>query len=439
MEWIYLDNNATTQPAPQVVEAVCEAHEMLWANPSSAHRLGQSVRHRIELARASVASLIGCLPREVVFTSGGTESNNLAVQGVLGGGDRPSCKIPLNDRDDRTGDASYLAGTLITTPIEHPSILEPAAALTGDGVAVHQLPINEDARVSPGNLTRALEMAASRSRVTLVSIQWANNETGSIQPVQQLAEAIARYRREAGEAVSHASRRQVLFHIDATQAVGKIPVDVRQIPIDLMTFSAHKFHGPKGIGALYIRQGVPLTPRQRGGPHERQLRGGTENTAGIIGMGVAAQLAQSFVGDADKVKVLRSLRDNFERAVVAAVPGTVIHGGPPTGSGGNRADLNFCSSRLWNTSTLGFAGLESQAVLIGLSERGLCASAGAACSSGSLEPSPVLAAMGVPDDVAQGSVRFSLCRSTTRRQIERAVHDVVEVVRRLNKAMPQAV
>ena len=457
MQWIYLDNNATTQPAPEVIEAVREVHERLWANPSSVHRYGQMVRQRVELARASVASLIDCLPREIIFTSGGTESNNLALYGVLevealrlaklsgaivaadqGRGERSSLTDIHGVTTSRSG-----AG-LITTPIEHPAVREPAEALQELGVVVHHLPVVDGGWVTAHDLAAVLEEHIATRRVILVSIQWANNETGSIQPVSELANVV----RQCRESFGGGSRRQgkrLLFHVDATQAVGKIPVDVRDVPVDLLTLSAHKFHGPKGVGALFVRDGVQLRPLRRGGPQERQLRGGTENTAGIIGMGVAAELAQAFVAKQARVDELQGLRDQFEEAVLAALPDTVIHSkpqptklqkvGPTDGMDLNSPTL-FVNQRLWNTSNLSFPSLESEAILLGLSERGLCASAGSACSSGSLEPSPVLRAMGVPDRVAHGSVRFSLSRWTQLRQIKEAVGVVVEVVNRVKKTMP---
>jgi cysteine desulfurase len=391
--WVYLDNNATTCPAPEVVAAMAEVHQTLWANPSSVHRFGQTVRQRIELARAAVAGLIGCRPRDVVFTSGGTESNNLALHGwfAAAGGAADRC--------------------LITTAVEHAAIREPAETLERGGVEVVRLAIDAAGRVDPGVLDAALQRHADGDRPVLVSIQWANNETGTIQPVAHLAEVVARHR-----------RRGLAFHVDATQAVGKLPVDLQTVGIDLLTLAAHKFHGPKGVGALYLRPGVRLRPLQRGGPQEREKRGGTENTAGVIGMGVAAELAGAFIADAAAVGRLRAMRDRFERAVAEAMPDAVVNAGD--------------ADRLWNTSNIGFPQLEAEAILLGLSERGVCASAGAACSSGSLEPSPVLLAMGIPETVAHGSVRFSLSRYTTDDEIDAALAAIPVVVSRLRQTLP---
>lgn len=397
MDWIYLDNNATTQPAPEVVEKVAEVHRRLWANPSSVHRFGQMVRQQMELARAHTAELIGAAPREIIFTSGGTESNNLALRGTLNRG-----------------------GTLITTRVEHSAIREPGQAMEESGVRRILLPVDIAGRVDPGSLDAAIGESAEAGAdgPILVSIQWANNETGVLQPMAVLAEVVDRHRQ--------AGRRNLLLHVDATQAVGKISIDAAAIPFHLLTMSAHKFHGPKGVGALYVRRSVRLRAQNLGGPQEREKRGGTENTAGIIGMGVAAQLAAGFLADVPHLERLRGLRDRLETGICQALPGTAINGsrdGRP-------------AARLWNTTNLGFPRIEAEAILVGLSERGVCASAGAACSSGSLEPSPVLLAMGIPEEVAHGSVRFSLGRYTRQEEIERALELVPAVVKRLAQVMP---
>jgi len=394
----YLDNNATTRPADAVTEAVRQAHEALWANPSSVHRFGQSVRQRVELARAAVAALIHAKDREIIFTSGGTESNNLALRGLL----EPLC--------DAAGATKPL---LLTTRVEHSAIREPAAYLEKRGVEVVYAPVDRAGVVEVAELKRILGERAA-GRVTLVSVQWANNETGVIQPVEAVAAAVE-------EAKRNASAR-VMLHLDATQAVGKIPVEVRAVATDLLTLSAHKFHGPKGVGALYIRSGVRLRPYMLGGPQERDRRGGTENTPGILGMGVAAELAGAFVTDEPRITALQAMRDRFEQGVLAACPGAVVNSaGAP---------------RLWNTSNIAFPRLEAEAILMALSERGICASAGAACSSGSLEPSPVLLAMGIPEVLAHGSVRFSISRETTDGEIDRALRVIPEVVAKLSKTLP---
>ena len=404
VETIYLDHNATTRPADAVADAVDEATRELWANPSSVHRPGQQVRQRIELARQSVATLIGARPREVVFTSGGTESNNLAIRGLL--------------------DAAGPRGVLLTTAIEHSAVREPAEALRDRGGVVEHLSLDADGRVAPETVERAIEAHAEAADggVMLISVQWANNETGVIQPIAAIAEAVHAVRDRL-----NAERRgpaALVFHVDATQAVGKLPVDVKGARIDLMTFAGHKFHGPKGVGALYVRTGVRLRAVQRGGPQERERRGGTENTPAIVGLGVAADLARDFLVDANRIAALERLRDDFERRVTASLEGTIVNGRD--------------APRLWNTSNCGFAGLEAEAILIALSEKGVCASAGAACSSGSLEPSPVLRAMGIPEAVAHGSVRFSIGRDTTADELQRAAAAVEAVVGKLLRTLPVA-
>ncbi|MFW6059151.1 MAG: cysteine desulfurase family protein [Phycisphaeraceae bacterium] len=409
MDWIYLDNNATTQPAPEVIAACREALEQYWANPSSVHRLGQQVRQRVELARQSVAQLLGCEPRELIFTSGGTEANNLAIRGLL---DASLWKA-------RDGGA---AGALVTTAVEHSAVREPAEAWAQAGGLVEQIPVDEAGVVQVEALPAILARCMEQSRPIVVSVQWANNETGVIQPIERIAQAVHEVRARAKEA---GARPQLYLHTDATQAVGKIPVDAKAAGVDLLTLAAHKFHGPKGVGALYARSGVRLRVQQRGGPQEREKRGGTENTPGILGFGAAAELARDFVTDTARIAELAALRDRFEQAILDAVPHAMVNGGT--------------ADRLWNTSNIAFPALEAEAILLGLSERGVCASAGAACSSGSLEPSPVLQAMGVPEPAAHGSVRFSLSRYTTADQIDRAIRTVPEVVVKLGKTMPLGV
>jgi len=410
MDWLYLDNNATTQPAPQVIAAMHEVNEQLWANPSSVHRFGQSVRQRVELARASVAKLVGCKDREIIFTSGGTESNNLALRGALNIG------APANTDHRRL---------LITTKIEHAAVREPAAMLESLGTEVIYLPISVDGWVNPQDVMKALMDHASPGDTVVVSIQWANNETGIVQPIEEIAAQIASCRqmlkqREVEE--NYAGKSRLLFHVDGTQAVGKMSVNLASIGVDLMTFAAHKFHGPKGIGALFVRSGLKLRPQNLGGPQERDRRGGTENTPGIIGMGVAADLAKAFIEDESAIASKQSMRDRFEKLIIESLPDVVINSGS--------------KPRLWNTSNLGFPRLEAEAILLGLSEKGLCASAGAACSSGSLEPSPVLLAMGIDPMVAHGSVRFSLSRYTTQDEIDRAAKLIPQVVMKLARTLP---
>ncbi|MEL7087021.1 MAG: cysteine desulfurase family protein [Planctomycetota bacterium] len=417
MDLIYLDNNATTRPSPEVAAAVAEAHEAWWANPSSVYRFGQQVRQRLELARASVARLIGARPRELVFTSGGTEACALALDGVM---DRWGAK-PTDSEGPGPG------GTLITSWTEHAAVRELAEAREKRGGVVVWLPTVAGGAVDVAALIDAL---GSLGGPALVSAMWANNETGVVQPIGAVAAAVAEAR---------GAGKEVWLHTDATQAVGKLPVDVNSLPggtqvsgapgagVDLLSFAGHKFHGPKGVGGLWVRRGVRLLPQQHGGPQETERRGGTENVPGVIGMGVAADQASAWVRDAAEAGAQGDLRDRLE----ARIQHGLAEAGLPTpavNSGG--------SERLWNTTNLGFRGLEAEAILLGLSERGVCASAGAACSSGSLEPSPVLLAMGVEEAVAHGSIRWSLSRHTTAEEIDAAAAAVVAVVGRLAKVMP---
>lgn len=400
MERIYVDHNATTPPAPQVVAAMTEILEEQWGNPSSIHRFGQSVRQRVELARSKVAGLIGARDRELIFTSGGTESNNLVLRSAL-----------TADRlRSRTSPA-----VIITSPIEHASIEKPVEDLKEAGAHVVQLGVDASGRVAPDELAAVLRDHGSRGAWIFVTIQWANNETGVLQSIEELVE-VCRYETRKSPAC------RILFHTDATQAVGKIPVDVKACGVDFLTCSAHKFHGPKGIGTLYARTGARLRWRQFGGSQERDRRGGTENVAGIVGMGTAAELAGAFVADRDAAKGAEVRRDRFEDHMVRVLPGSVVHA--------------HAAPRLWNTTNIGFANVAAEAILIALSEKGVCASAGAACSSGSLEPSPILLAMGIPESLAHGSVRFSLSRFTDDDEIDQAIQIVPSIVQRLARILP---
>jgi cysteine desulfurase len=386
---ISLDHNATTPPSPAVIEAVRSALADHWHNPSSVHRGGQDARHRVELARAALARLLGVPPRELVLCASGTESIGMAIRGTLAS----------------TADTVPGERTLITTDLEHAAVRDLAALLEKhEGLRVRTLPILPGGLVDAAALPAMLD-AANPAR-TLVSVQWANNETGVVQPV---------------EAIGAACRaRGVPFHCDGTQWVGKMPVAGVTPALhefcDLLTFSPHKFHGPKGVGGLWIRRGVrvrPVTP----GSQELGRRGGTEHVAGIVGAGVAAEAAFAWLAEDAERDRLAALRDRFEDAVLSACPGAVAHGrGHP---------------RLWNTTNIGFPRLEAEALLLLLSEAGVYASAGAACSSGSLDPSPVLLAMGVAPEIAHGSVRFSMSRHTTPDELDRAAGIVAACVQRL--------
>lgn len=391
---IYLDSNATSRPDDAVVRAMLDALAQGWHNPSSMHRAGQAAKAKVELARAAVARLINAEPSEIVFTSGGTEAIDCAIRGALA----------LGRASGRTA--------VVTTPIEHAVARYLLRALEREGaIELREAPVTRDGFVDVDRCAALLD-----ERVALVNVQWANNETGAVQPVQRIG-ALARERCP-----------KALFHVDACQWVGKTPTDVRSPEpraggsmIHLLSIAAQKFHGPKGAGALFVRKGVPL-PTQVHGSQESGRRGGTENVAGIVGMGVAADIARRWMDEPLSLSRLGALRDRFERAILSRVSGAVINAA--------------ASERLENTTNIAFPGADAEAVLMTLSERGVCASAGAACASGSMEPSPILRAMGVPPDLAMGSVRFSLSKETTEREVDEAVGIVAEVVESVRASAP---
>ncbi|MDX2018380.1 MAG: cysteine desulfurase family protein [Planctomycetota bacterium] len=383
---IELDHNATTKPSPGVVSAMVHALTEDWHNPSSVHRAGQAARRAVELARQSLADLLGAKPREVVFTSGGTESIHLALRGTLGA-------LPPGRR------------TLITSPVEHSAVRDLAETLAAEGARVHWLRVDRAGRVDLNHLAELVRESGG-----LVSIQWSNNETGAVQPVRDIA--------------SICGKHGAIFHCDGTQWVGKEPTHVESEGFDLLTCSPHKFHGPKGVGVLWMRRGVRTRP-QAPGTQELGRRGGTENVPGIVGAGVAASEALAWLSDPSRRVRQRALRDLLESLVRERCPEVVVNApDAPTLPDGT-------PSRLWNTSNLAFPGLEAEALLMLLSERGVTASAGAACSSGSLEPSPVLLAMGLPEPVAHGSIRLSLGRETTEAQVREAAEILAQAVRTL--------
>jgi len=386
---IELDNNATTRPSSAVIEAMTRALSETWHNPSSVHRAGQEARRAVELARASLAKLINAKPRELTLTSGGTEALDLAIKGVL---------------ESRGLFASGAAKpVLVTTKVEHAAIRELADDLARRGAAnVRYLPITREGRI---DMTDAAKLMISEGAV--VAVQWANNETGVIQPVRELSEAC------------QAARATLI--IDGTQWVGKMPTDVSRELFDALIFAPHKWHGPKGVGVLWSKPGLRLRP-QLLGTQELGRRGGTENVPAIIGAGIAAEEAVVWLADAARRHDIATLRDRFEAKVFEALPDTA------------RNSPSHSSQRLWNTTNLGFPNLEAEALLLLLSEQGLAASAGAACSSGSLDPSPVLLAMGVPEAIAHGSLRFSLSKHTTQDEVDAAASIVIAAVARLRKS-----
>ena len=381
---IYLDSNATSQPLPEVIDGMQRALQEDWANPSSIHRAGSSARRSVDMARSSVAKLIGCRPRDVIFNSGGTEGANLAIRGSL--------------------DAQPKRRHVATTRLEHSVLRDTPEALAREGVVTHWLP-----HLPSGLLDLdALEELLSRHAddLALVSVMWVNNETGVIQPVH----AIGAMCREHG----------VRFHTDAVQAVGKMPVDCASLNVDLLTFSGHKFHGPKGVGGMYVAKGVRIEPQQTGGSQESGRRGGTENVPGVVGLGIAADHSREWL-TGNGLTTQAELRDTFEAGIRKRIPGMVVNGGD--------------APRNWSTSNIGFPGLEAEGMLMILSERNVCVSAGAACASGSIEPSPVLLSMGIPDEVAHGSLRFSLSRLTTPDEISDAITIVSSAVEMLDGSM----
>ena len=382
---IHLDNNATTRPTPEACRAVARGMETLWHNPSSVHRPGQDARHALELARAQLAALLGVQPRRLVITASGAESILLALRGTL---------------------AATRKRTLVTTAVEHAAIRDLAEQLAHEGVTVKDIPLSPCGLAEPAALEPLLD-----DDTALVSVQWANNETGAIHPIADLARLCR--------------ARSIPFHTDATQWVGKMPTDLSAQgapPIDLLTASAHKFHGPKGVGFLYIAPHARLRPVMPGS-QELGRRAGTENLPAILGAGVAAEQAAAWLADAGERNRLAKLRDVFEAEILARCPGAHINPAP-------------ACPRLWNTTNIAFPRLEAEALLMAFSERGLAASAGAACSSGSLDPSPVLLAMGVPPQSAHGSVRFSLSRDTTQQELRDAADLVAAVVHRLAAVLP---
>jgi cysteine desulfurase len=375
---IYLDNSATTRVDELVLEAMLPCFREYFGNASSVHIFGQEARTIVEDSRRSVAELLGSDAREIVFTSGGTESDNTALWGVFRSGYRPGNHI-------------------ITTKIEHPAILATCKAMESAGAEITYLPVDSSGSVDPAAVESSI-----RDTTLLVSVMHANNETGIIQPIEEI-----------GRIAHHTG---IIMHTDAVQSAGKIPIDVSKLGVDLLSLSGHKIHGPKGIGALYIRKGTKLTPCMTGGSHERKRRAGTENVPGIAGIGAAARLARERLPEME-VRIA-GLRDRLESQAMAKIPGVRVNGQGP---------------RLPNISNLSFERLEGEAAVIALDLEGIAISTGSACSSGSLDPSHVLIAMGLRPDVVQGSLRLSLCFHNTDQEIDRTLEVLETVVQRLRK------
>ena len=375
---IYLDHNATTPPDPIVADAMDAALRADFGNPSSVHHFGQRAKASLDGARTALASLIHAEPSDVVFTSGGTEADNFAIRGAA-------------DALDASGKRHAIA-----SGIEHEAVLNTLKALGRRGWRITLLPVGTSGIVTPDSLS-----AAITSDTAIVSVMHANNEIGTIQPIA----ALARIAREHG----------VLFHTDAVQSVGKIPVDVRSLGVDLLSLSGHKFNGPKGVGALWIRRGTRLTALLAGGKHERSRRAGTENTPGIVGLGIAATIAaQKLESEGPR---LAALRDRLETGILERVPRTAVNGAR--------------ESRVPNTANISFDGVEAESLLIALDLEGVAVSTGSACSSGTLEPSHVLRAMGLPAHRAQNSIRFSLGSGNTQEQIDAVIEVLPGLVEKL--------
>ena len=375
---IYFDHNATTPVAPAVADTLDRATRDLFGNASSVHAFGQRAKAALDEARSALATLIGGEPSEVVFTSGGTEADNFAIRGAA------EALEPTGRRH------------LIASAIEHEAVLNTLKALARRGWRTTLLPVDASGVVSPDALREALT-----DETALVSVMLANNEIGTIQPIAELA-ALAR-------------ARGALFHTDAVQAIGKIPVDVGALGIDLLALSAHKFYGPKGTGALWIRRGTRLVPQLTGGKHERNRRAGTESVPAIAAMGVAAALAGARIAD-DPPRVA-ALRDRLEGGILARVSGTAVNGSP--------------SPRVANTTNVSFDRVEAESLLIALDLEGVAVSTGSACSSGTLEPSHVLRAMGLPSHRTQNSIRFSLGSGNTEAEVDRVLDLLPRLVEKL--------
>jgi cysteine desulfurase len=387
MRRIYMDANATTPLLPEVLEAMRPFWMETFGNASSIHQQGQTARAAVDRAREQVAAMLGCRAAEVVFTSGGTESDNMALFGLLGPGDH-----------------------LITTSIEHHAVLHAAEELAERGIAVTFLPCGPDGVVEVAELKAAL-----RQNTRLVSVMFANNETGVIQPMRELA------------AAAHAAG--ALFHTDAVQAAGKLKLDVSELGCDLLSISGHKMYAPQGIGALFMRRSVRLRPMFFGGRHERGRRAGTENVAGIVGLGKAAELARGWLAGnraepgLQSVVAMTALRDTLEQGILAAVEEAGVNGGG--------------AARVANTCNLFFDHVEAEALVIALDLKGLAVSGGSACQSGATEPSHVLTAMGLSEERSRGSVRFSLSRMTTEDEVDAALKLVPQAVARLRELSPK--
>jgi len=382
MDVIYVDNNATTMVAPEVLDVMIPYFSINYGNPSSMHSFGGNVGGAIQTARENVANLIGATPKEIVFTSCGTESDSTAIRAAI----------------ESYPDKKHL----VTSRVEHPAIKNLYEALSKKGYRTTFVPVDRNGELDIDYLYDNLS-----DDTAIVSLMWANNETGVIFPIEEISREI--------------KSRGILFHTDAVQAVGKIPINVSETGADMLSLSGHKFHSPKGIGVLYIRRGTKFSPFMIGGHQEWGRRGGTENTASIIGMGKAAELAAANLAQNGYERIGR-LRDRLEQTVLDTVPNAMVNG--------------KTAKRLPNTSSIAFEYVEGEAILLMLNEYGICASSGSACTSGSLEPSHVLRAMGVPFTAAHGSIRFSLSRYSTENEIDVILEKLPPIIARLRELSP---
>lgn len=381
MKTIYFDNNATTMVAPEVTQAMQPFFTTYWGNPSSMHTFGGQVAKYVEEGREKVARLLGARPEEILFTSCGTESDNTAIWSAI-----------------NTNPGKH---HIVTTCVEHPAILQTVAYWERHGYRITRLGVDSKGRLDLDEYAKALD-----DDTAIASIMFANNEVGNIYPIAKMAEM--------------AKEKGILFHTDAVQAAGKVPIDLSKMPVDMLSISGHKLHAPKGIGILYIRKGVPFRPFIRGGHQEKGRRGGTENVPYIVGLGVACELAGAHL-DEEMTRVA-ALRDRLEQGITSAIPDTLVNGDT--------------EHRLPGTTNIAFKNIEGEAVLLLLNRFGICASSGSACTSGSLEPSHVLHAMGVPFKYAHSSTRLSLCRYNTQEEVDFVVAHFPEVVATLRKLSP---
>jgi len=382
MDVIYLDNNATTKVAPEVVEAMLPYLSQYYGNPSSMHSFGGNVSEKIEAARQHVANLIGASPKEIIFTSCGTESDGTAIRAAI------------ESNPDRK--------QIITSRVEHPAIKNLYETLSKKGYQVTFVPVDNEGRLDLDYLYKSLN-----DDTAIVSLMWANNETGVIFPVEKISREV--------------KDRGIIFHTDAVQAAGKFQIDVNNTGVDMLSLSGHKFHAPKGIGVLYIRKGTKFSPYMIGGHQEEGRRGGTENVASIIGLGKAAEMAKQHL-DENGYAGVGQLRDKLETSLLERVTNSMVNG--------------ETENRLPNTSSIAFEYVEGEAILLMMNEHGICASSGSACTSGSLEPSHVLRAMGVPFTAAHGSIRFSLSRYTTAAEIDFVIEKMPPIIDRLRELSP---